>query len=213
MTRVSARRTLPKIRAKKTEQDERKMSGRRVNRKGKSPYNAPPKSRGRPSNVEEDPEYNLDVDASAAAGGEPAPSGGRDKSMIKQILSSIGSGGASGGADGNGITPAKRPLVNVNEHEEESVESYPEGPTERYLAIGTEQAVGKKWTEEQEMKLCQLWREETHLYDATSPNYRRTDRRQDSIKRIATILDMEGKCNLFSCSPFAIVKERCKVFD
>lgn len=153
-------------------------------------YTVPPKTKGRMSDVEENHDYFLEEDG--AAGGEPVQGGAHENVSISSILQTISNKDAG---EGQSSTP-KRKSTNAADLERERPS--PEGPTERFQAIGTETQAGKKWTEAQEMQLCQLWREETHLYDSTSANYRRTDRRQDSIKRIATILNMEGECPLIA---------------
>lgn len=50
----------------------------------------------------------------------------------------------------------------------------------------------KKWTPAREQQLCNLWEEETHLYDTTSRNYRNSMMRNQAYRRIATALGMEG---------------------
>lgn len=54
-----------------------------------------------------------------------------------------------------------------------------------------------KWTLEMEEKLCELWEEETHLYDSTSVDYRYTHKRLISIQRFAAVLDVDGMYELW----------------
>lgn len=53
--------------------------------------------------------------------------------------------------------------------------------------------LSKKWTLERERRLCEMWEEEAHLYDATSKDYRNTNKRQRALQRFSAILKLEGK--------------------
>lgn len=70
----------------------------------------------------------------------------------------------------------------------------PEGPTGRYQQIGEETpATRARWNDAMEIRLCRMWEEEEHLYNAAMDDHRRVDRRRDAIRRIAAHLELEGK--------------------
>lgn len=50
----------------------------------------------------------------------------------------------------------------------------------------------KKWTPEREKLLCEMWEEEAHLYDATSKDYRNSNKRHRSLQRFSAALNIEG---------------------
>lgn len=50
----------------------------------------------------------------------------------------------------------------------------------------------RKWTFERERVLCEMWEEETHLYDSTSHDYRNSHKRQRAFLRMSAGLKLEG---------------------
>ena len=51
----------------------------------------------------------------------------------------------------------------------------------------------KKWPVRLEAQMCGLWEEEENLYDTTMAEYRDKDHKRNSLQRIATVLNVEGK--------------------
>lgn len=56
----------------------------------------------------------------------------------------------------------------------------------------------QKWTREREQLLCTMWEEEIHLYDATSKDYRNTNKRQQALQRFSAVLGLDGKCTIYA---------------
>lgn len=101
------------------------------------------------------------------------------------------------GSDNRSPSPSDRAYL---ERPNEEGNKTPEGPTERFGNIGKETPHTKsRWTEKKEVELCYLWQEERNLYDATLNDYRRNDRRQASIAKIAAKLGMDGRCTGYFC--------------
>ena len=51
----------------------------------------------------------------------------------------------------------------------------------------------RKWTDAKLSKLCALWEDEPHLYDASHPDYRKNNLKIKTVERIAALLDMDCK--------------------
>ena len=64
------------------------------------------------------------------------------------------------------------------------------------MTIQPRHTAGRKWNAQKIQKLCTLWEEETHLYDAKHPLYKDPVQKENSYERMAALVDMDGRYRL-----------------
>ena len=82
---------------------------------------------------------------------------------------------------------------------ESEVESTPRSERVRPGAFKSPRS--KEWSEDEEIKLCALWKDEEHSYNKKCADYRNGSLRQTTLLRFATELEKDGMYFTFKSSP------------
>ena len=81
---------------------------------------------------------------------------------------------------------------------ESEVESTPRAERVRPGAFKSPRS--KEWSEDEEIKLCELWKDEEHLYNKKCADYRNGSLRQTTLLRLSTQLEKDGMYFAFKSS-------------
>lgn len=104
--------------------------------------------------------------------------------------------GANGGTEKTIIETLREldePQTTAENIDAMSMSSSEEEHTPRTEKMPFQPSRSQDWTDDDEALLCDLWKEERHLYDKADKNYRNAQLKSATLTRIAVQLNKEGK--------------------